>query len=314
MALAFLRTMESLTGVDITGTAEERRQEQERRRQLSEELQAADPWDRWRALESEVLKGGGTVILDGATGTEIERVAGRESMNKHGWSCSANFTYPDVVKQVHYSYLVAGADIITSNTYATNGNVMQGAGMGRVASAATKAAVRLAVEAREEYLLAHPQCRRKPLVAGSMSCHPPKQEEGSCFDGGEWPDPMTEIENNAAHCKLLAAAGVDLIVVEMVWDCEHGERAVKAACETNLPVFLCLSCPIQENTSVMTAVRGQLACNQPLKIGGLGDVPLTEAVKRLTANRPNIVALCIHHTPLSLMPHAIAASRSVWYV
>ena len=314
MAISFMRALEGVTGVDILGRGQESPEDVERRVALHKRLAAGvDPWLRWRVLEREVLQAGQVVMLDGATGTEIERLAGPESMSALGWSCSANFTYPDVVKQVHYQYLAAGSDIIISNTYATNGNVMQGANMGRVSGSCTKAAVRIAQEARAEYLEDNPSVQRDPLIAGSLSCHPPKQEEGSCFDGGEWPDPMTEIENNQAHCKVLVEAGVDILFVEMLWETEHGERAVKAACDTNLPVVLCLACPIQENTSVMTAVRGQLACNQPLKLGGLGDVTLSAAIQRFTAGRANIVAICIHHTPLTLMPHAISAARSAWY-
>eukprot|EP01059_Diplonema_ambulator_P036373 TRINITY_DN9033_c0_g1_i2.p1 TRINITY_DN9033_c0_g1~~TRINITY_DN9033_c0_g1_i2.p1 ORF type:complete len:152 (+),score=18.52 TRINITY_DN9033_c0_g1_i2:49-504(+) len=68
------------------------------------------------------------VVIDGGTGTEIEKEAGLAAMNVDGWSCWCNVTHPEVVVKVHRKYLEAGADIIIANTYATNPNVMLGAG------------------------------------------------------------------------------------------------------------------------------------------------------------------------------------------
>eukprot|EP01059_Diplonema_ambulator_P019581 TRINITY_DN3309_c0_g1_i1.p1 TRINITY_DN3309_c0_g1~~TRINITY_DN3309_c0_g1_i1.p1 ORF type:complete len:585 (+),score=115.93 TRINITY_DN3309_c0_g1_i1:39-1757(+) len=306
MALLMMRLLQDVTGVDILG---EHKHEDDTG--IDEPV---EPWTRWRELDRDILEAGRVVILDGAVGTEIERRAGEESMNKLGWSCSANFTYPEVVFDVHMSYLEAGSHILTANTYCTNKNVMQGAGLGSIAEKSTRAAVKLAFDARRSYLKRSNAVKRPILVAGSLSCHPPRQEEGSSFNAGVWPDEKTEVENITEHAKLLAECKVDVIIVEMVWDMTHGERAVKAACDTSLPVILSLSAPVPEDAEdpVMTAVKGQLASNTPLKLGGLGDTPLTEAVQLLTKDRPNIVAVCVHHTPLALMPHAIAAVRSVW--
>ncbi|KAJ9454618.1 Methionine synthase [Diplonema papillatum] len=308
MALSVMRLVEGVTGLNILGLKDD-----DSSSPLQEEDEGAgdDPWARWRVLEAEVLKPGGVVILDGATGSEIERLAGPDSMNELGWSCSANFTYPDVVTAVHESYLDSGADLIISNTYCTNGNVMQAAGLGSIAERSTRAAVKHAKKARRHWLGRNPGAR-EPLIAGSLSCHPPKQAPGSAFDGGEWQSDEIEIENDNKHARLLAECGVDIIFCEMVWDTEHGERAVKAACDTGLPVAVCFSIPVPDHGNFMGAVKSQLAANAPLKLGGFGDTTLAEAAQRLTAGRPNIVALCIHHTPLLLMPHAIAAVRSVW--
>ena len=62
------------------------------------------------------LAAGDVIVLDGATGTEIARIGG--AMDSAAWCAVANKTHPDAVRQVHESYLQAGADIITTNTFA----------------------------------------------------------------------------------------------------------------------------------------------------------------------------------------------------
>ncbi|CAF3864943.1 unnamed protein product [Rotaria sp. Silwood1] len=58
------------------------------------------------------------IILDGATGTEIQRKG--VPMDNETWCAQANKTHPDVVKSVHESYINAGSIVITANTYATS--------------------------------------------------------------------------------------------------------------------------------------------------------------------------------------------------
>lgn len=79
-------------------------------------------WD----FVQEFLDSGEILILDGATGTEIEKHGGK--MDEKGWSCVAQFFVPDIVRKVHLSYLQNGSNLIIANTYATNANVTGPAG------------------------------------------------------------------------------------------------------------------------------------------------------------------------------------------
>src|SRR6476620_1572771 len=64
------------------------------------------------------LARGETIILDGGTGTDIQRRG--VPMNGLTWCAEANLTHPDVVREVHADYIKAGADIIIANTFATS--------------------------------------------------------------------------------------------------------------------------------------------------------------------------------------------------
>jgi S-methylmethionine-dependent homocysteine/selenocysteine methylase len=56
------------------------------------------------------------LILDGGTGREIERCGG--PFRQPEWSALALYEDPTIVRQVHESYIKAGATAITTNTYA----------------------------------------------------------------------------------------------------------------------------------------------------------------------------------------------------
>ena len=75
----------------------------------------------------EKIAHGGVIVLDGATGTEIERLGGE--MDSVAWCAVANMNYPEKVQQVHEAYMRAGADVITTNTFATCRHVLAGTGL-----------------------------------------------------------------------------------------------------------------------------------------------------------------------------------------
>ena len=64
------------------------------------------------------LSAGQIIILDGGTGTDIQRRG--IPMSGETWCADANLTHPETVQAVHEDYIEAGADIIIANTFATS--------------------------------------------------------------------------------------------------------------------------------------------------------------------------------------------------
>ena len=64
------------------------------------------------------LARGETIILDGGTGTDIQRRG--VPMSSSTWCAEANVSHPEVVRAVHEDYIRAGADVIIANTFATS--------------------------------------------------------------------------------------------------------------------------------------------------------------------------------------------------
>ena len=95
----------------------------------------------------EKLEAGEVILLDGGTGAELDRLG--VPMDGIAWCALANKTHPEVVRQVHESYIRAGADVVTANTFSTSRNVLGAVGLGDEVAAINRRAVALAMEARE---------------------------------------------------------------------------------------------------------------------------------------------------------------------
>lgn len=97
-----------------------------------------------------IIKEKGSLVLDGAFGTELER-HGCDIHDKL-WSSKMLIENPDIIKKVHISYLAAGADIIESSGYQATVAGFKAQGFGtEEAIDLVKLSVRLAVQARNEF-------------------------------------------------------------------------------------------------------------------------------------------------------------------
>ena len=91
------------------------------------------------------LENNDTIILDGAIGAELEKKGAK--MHKDLWCGTCSVESPDLVKKVHEDYILAGADIITTNTYATTPIAMKQYGFNDQIKEFNKKSVQLAKEA-----------------------------------------------------------------------------------------------------------------------------------------------------------------------
>ncbi len=104
------------------------------------------------------LQRGETIILDGGTGTDIQRRGA--PMSGDTWCAEVNLTHPDIVRAVHDDYIAVGADVITANTFATSALLFNALGRDEELLDIDRAAVNIAREAAEG---------RPVAVAGSIS-------------------------------------------------------------------------------------------------------------------------------------------------
>lgn len=180
------------------------------------------------------------IVLDGATGTEIARQGA--VMDSSAWCGVANKTHPEVVRRVHEQYIRAGADVVTANTFSTNRQVLVGAGLADETVSITTRAVELAREAVNNVSPTRPIA-----IAGSMSTVVAWTPGTVSLDPRFIPTPAEEDDNYREIADALANAGVDLILMEMMFDVDRSSRAVKAAVETGLPVWVGMCCSLLPN-------------------------------------------------------------------
>ncbi len=169
------------------------------------------------------LAAGNVLLLDGATGTELQRRGVDTRLPL--WSACALLEAPAtrVLRAIHADYIAAGADIVTTNTFRTHRRTLAQAGLGERTHELTQFAVRIAREAAQ-------QADRKIFVAGSISpledCYSPQLVPP---DGELW------IEH-AEMAHDLAQAGCDVLLIETMNTIREAVIAARCAATTGLPV------------------------------------------------------------------------------
>ena len=165
-----------------------------------------------RALER------GVVLGDGATGT---------TLRARGWAgrgAIAVLERPDLVRQLHEDYIEAGAELILTNTFTANRQLMQHDGIAHRVRDANFQAARVARDARE--------IKGAPtFVGGSVG------PVGRDFSIGG----LSVADAEAAFAEQIVAlveGGVDLIVIETMSGLTEALAALRAARRTtDLPVI-----------------------------------------------------------------------------
>ena len=172
-----------------------------------------------------------TIILDGAIGAELEKKGAK--MHKDLWCGTCSVESPDLVKKVHEEYILAGADIVTTNTYATTPIGMKQYGFTDQINDFNKKSVQIAKEAVKN-------SNKDIAVAGSVSTF------GSLYKFG------TEAMKPGfkEQLKILSGEGVDLIILEaMSSQADIVETIIECSLESKLPVWLSISCVIDDKTN-----------------------------------------------------------------
>ena len=188
-----------------------------------------DPGNPSSALAAmmEHLLAGETVIIDGATGSEIERRGAK--MNKDAWCSTATLTHPEILQKVHEDYIRAGAKLITANTFSTNRTMLGPAGLGKEVERVNRAAVKIASAARSTL-----GADNDVVIAGSMSHQEPRDANGVRIATNT----TDARENFHEMADILASAGVDLLILEMMCIPEMANLAIEAARNTGLPFWV----------------------------------------------------------------------------
>lgn len=162
------------------------------------------------------------LLLDGGFGRELH-FRGVE-VPQTIWSAGALITAPEVVQQIHLDYILAGADVITTNTYGLIRSDLIKEGIEEQFAALNTFACKLAIKAREK-------SSRKVMIAGSL---PP-------LSGSFRPDLVgisSELESLYHEQAKLLAPHVDLLLCETMSSAAEGHAAVTAACRTGKPVWV----------------------------------------------------------------------------
>lgn len=217
------------------------------------------------------------ILLDGGTGTEMEKRG--VPMEDQGWSASSTLTAPDILRDIHEDYIRAGADIIITNTFSTSRHVLDECGLVDKFVKVNETAARVALEAREN------AADREVWIAGSISTTTFWKEQ---------PEPEEAQLNFNDQADILAEGGVDFFVLEMMRDIDYTNIAIEAIRRTGLPVWVGYNTQINEKGEIILpfSPSGQMLFSEVLR-GISSDVtPLISIMHTLTEDiQPSLAVL-----------------------
>ena len=164
----------------------------------------------------------GLILLDGGMGQElINRKASGQGVL---WSARALFDNPAAVQAVHEDYIRAGADVITTNSYACIRNNFEPEGLLSRLGEMNQLSAMLARQARDKV-------GKKVLIAGSMGPQ----------NGSYRPDLVGSYDETYRLYREQAgflAPLVDFFICETLSSVKEARAAVAAANSTGKPVWL----------------------------------------------------------------------------
>jgi S-methylmethionine-dependent homocysteine/selenocysteine methylase len=231
------------------------------------------------------LAAGHTIILDGGTGTDIQRRGA--PMDGETWCAEVNLTHPGIVRSVHEDYIKAGADVITANTFATSPLLFNALGRDDDLIALDRAAVAIAKQAASGTRVA---------VAGSISTMRPVLAGSDRNNlARDWPEAEAR-RLFGRKAQAMAETGVDFLMMELLRDGDYGVWATEAALATGLPVWVGLSAEKNAEGALMG--------------WGRPDWTFEAIVERLAATAPAVIS--VMHTSPNDTGEALQVVRRHW--
>jgi 5-methyltetrahydrofolate--homocysteine methyltransferase len=183
------------------------------------------------------------LVIDGAMGTMIQRHKLTEAdyrgsrfadwpSDLKGNNDLLSITQPEIIKNIHLQYLEAGADIIETNTFNAQAVSMADYNMSSLSYEINIAAAQCARNAVNEYRANHPESKDLggPFVAGAIG---PMNKTLSLSPDVNNPGFRSISFDEVAEAyyeqvKALVEGGVDLLLIETIFDTLNAKAAIYA--------------------------------------------------------------------------------------
>ena len=235
------------------------------------------------------LSAGHVLLLDGGTGTELERRG--ITMDPKAWCGPTTIDNVDTLVEVHKDYIAAGADIITANTYGCSPMMLEYAGYGEQFENITRTAIDAAKRARTE------SGRPDVLIAGSLSHMIPRAQGQLLSDKSPTPRFSDMLESFSRLANFIREAGCDILLVEMMYHPDRMAPAFKAASQAGLPLWIGMAARRGEDGRVLSFAKHD-------------DIPFETIAEMIRGYDFDVAG--IMHSPSDVVGDALEIVRSVF--
>lgn len=219
------------------------------------------------------------ILLDGAMATELAERGLR--LRAPLFSARALLDAPELVEQIHADYLLAGAQILTSNSFGLHASTLAAAGLAQRQAELVRLAVALPDAVRR-------RARSSVRIAGSI---PPRPRVLRV-------EPADLARAEYRHqAELLVDAGADLILLETFTHLEQVRLALEGLVGFASPVWLAVVAGV--------AVPGSRRPDGTRLLGGEQFAALGELLRSDSVRRPDV--LLLNCTQIDAVPAALDA-------
>ena len=228
----------------------------------------------------------GLLIIDGAMGTEIQKIdpTDAEWDGKQGCSEVLNLTIPEKIQTIHENYLSAGADIVETNTFGANDLVLSEYDLADQTEKINEIAAGLARKAADKF-----SKDRARFVAGSMGPGTKLASLGQIT--------YDELYSSySTQCKGLIKGEVDLFMIETCQDILQVKAAINSirdvSTEMNKDLPIIVSLTIEATGTMLIGTE------------------LAAAITAITPLNPDVIGLNCATGPDAMAPYIKELSES----
>ena len=242
------------------------------------------------------IEGREVIILDGAIGTQLQRM--EVPMSHDAWAAIALETHPFTVRRLHELYIEAGVDVITTNTYSSARHNLLPLGLGDRVHELNLRAVMLAEDARDRLAK-----ERAVWIGGSVSNYglmagaEPGWKDFQYFRGRVETSENQARANLREQADILAESGVDFLVAEPTGSTVQRRWVIEACLATGLPVWSGFKCRRD-------------SADGSLKVGYQSDEAFDAEFASLAALGGEVVT--VFHSPVDATDDALAVVKAHW--
>ncbi|MEQ4567121.1 homocysteine S-methyltransferase [Paenarthrobacter sp. CAP02] len=234
------------------------------------------------------LAAGKDLVLDGALATELE--AHGCDLEDALWSAKVLLEQPHLIKQVHRDYFDAGASVAITASYQATPQGFARRGLSVEESLELVAlSVRLADEARQEYLAANPGSRPL-LVAGSVGPYGAYLADGSEYRGDYTLSAAEFRDFHRPRIAALVEAGADFLACETLPSFAEAEALLALVAEFDVESWFTFT------------LRDS---------GHISDGTPVADVAALLRAEPRVAAVGVNCVPLELVTPALESLQAV---
>ncbi len=183
-----------------------------------------------------LLKQKSTLVLDGATGTNLQKRGLPIGTAPETWL----FDFPVGISQLYNDFVEAGSDIILTCTFGGNRTRLGHANLAEKLAEVNRTAVELAKQVTKG---------KEVLVAGSLG------PTGDMMQPFGTLSEEQAFEIYAEQAKILLKAGVDLLVIETQFDLNEAQAAIRAVRSLSSEIALVCSFSYDRGVRTMMGVK-----------------------------------------------------------